>query len=84
MLLQAAPESLDLAAVKTIVHSWAGIGGMLGCSQITIQARIIEQLIREPYEGSRQQIWDALSTSHQFFSHNLPDHSRSKAIEVLS
>ncbi len=84
MLLQTAPDALDLATDPQIVHSWAGIGAMLGCSQITMQARIIEQLIREPYEGSRQQIWDALSISYQFFTRNLPNHSRSNAIEVLS
>ena len=49
--MQNTPESLDLAAVKKVVHAWAGAGGMLGCPQITMQARIIEQLIREPYEG---------------------------------
>jgi HPt (histidine-containing phosphotransfer) domain-containing protein len=71
LLLQTPAESLDLATVKSIVHSWAGIGGMLDCPQITMQARIIEQLIREPYEGSSQQIWNALKASHQFFCERL-------------
>jgi len=71
LLLQTPPESLDLAVVKAVVHSWAGVGGMLDCPQITMQARIIEQLIREPYEGSRQMIWNALKASHQVFCEKL-------------
>jgi hypothetical protein len=84
LLLETSPESLNLPAVKTLVHSWAGIGGMLGCPQITMQARIIEQLIREPYEGSRQDIWNALNASHSFFRDKLTAHSCSNAMEVLS
>lgn len=84
LLLQTPPESLDLAVVKAVVHSWAGAGGMLGCPQITTQARIIEQLIREPYDGSRQLIWNALNASHQAFTQRIEDYSRSNATEVLS
>jgi HPt (histidine-containing phosphotransfer) domain-containing protein len=84
MLLQTPAESLDLPTVKKVVHAWAGAGGMLGCPQITTQARIIEQLIREPFHGSRQSIWDALQTSHQVFSQWIEADSRSNAIEVLS
>lgn len=57
---------------------------MLGCAQITTQARIIEQLIREPFDGSSQQIWDALNASHRYFCENIAAQSRSNAIEVLS
>jgi hypothetical protein len=71
LLLQTSPESLDLPVVKTLAHSWAGVGGMLDCPQITMQARIIEQLIREPYDGCRQHIWNALRASHEFFCDRL-------------
>jgi HPt (histidine-containing phosphotransfer) domain-containing protein len=84
LLLQTPAESLDLPTVRKVVHAWAGAGGMLGCPQITTQARIIEQLIREPIDGSRQSIWDALQTSHQVFSQWIEADSRSKPIEVLS
>ena len=84
MLLQTPPQSLDLPTVKKVVHAWAGAGGMLGCPQITTQARIIEQLIREPFDGSLQCIWDALNLSHQVFCQRIEAHSRSNAMEVLS
>ncbi len=83
VLLQNNPEALDLAVVKKVVHGWAGAGGMLGCPQITVQARIIEQLIRDPFEGSLQCIWDAINTSHQVFSQRISADTSPKTLQAV-